>query len=78
MNNVERFWSYLGFSNKTLNEKQLLQLIVLLCMEENIQLPNVQTELTLFNYIVDTFIYKMETNTFKHINEQDIITKLMD
>ena len=78
MNNVERFWSYLGFSNKTLNEKQLLQLIVLLCMDENIQLPNVQTELTLFNYIVDTFIHKMETNTFKHIKEQDIITKLMD
>ena len=76
MNNVEKFWSYLGFSNTTMDEIQILQLIILLCKEEKVSLPKIDEEITLFNYIVDTFIHKLETNSFKHITEDDIIKEL--
>ena len=76
MNNVEKFWSYLGFSNTTMDEIQILQLIILLCKEEKVSLPKIDEEITLFNYIVDTFIHKLETNSFKHITEDDIIREL--
>ena len=76
MNNVEKFWSYLGFSNTTMDEIQILQLIILLCKEEKVSLPKIDEEITLFNYIVDTFIHKLETNSFKHITEDNIIKEL--
>ena len=49
-----------------MDEIQILQLIILLCKEEKVSLPKIDEEITLFNYIVDTFIHKLETNSFKH------------
>lgn len=73
---IEKFWSYLGFSDKTINERQLLRLICLLGKEPNISIKPASNEIDLLNQIILLYIDKMETNSFYNLTEQEIIQEL--
>lgn len=74
-NKIEKFWSYLGFSDKTINERQLLKLICLLG-KENISIIPCTTEHDLALQVLNIYINKMETNSFHVLTEQEIIGEL--
>ena len=57
LNKIEKFWSYLGFSDKTINERQLLKLICLLG-KENISIIPCTTEYNLTLQVLSIYINK--------------------
>ena len=78
MNKIERFWNYLGCSDKTLNERQLLRLICLLGKEPDLYIKPLNNELSLMEEIVDIYIKAFETNSFKAIKEEDVLFSLAE
>lgn len=75
MNSVLKFYQYLGVSDTNINGEQLFNLLCLLG-NENIQIELKPNPLEMCNSILDIFIQGMETNSFKHITEDQIIKVL--
>lgn len=76
---IEKFFNYLGFSDKSINAEQVLKLLVLLNKEESIPdiLKYCETEFDIVKVVLSGLINKMETNSLKQITEQDIINCLI-
>ena len=78
MNKIERFFSYLGCSDKTINERQLIRLICLLGKESNINIKLENNEYDLMNHILDIYINAFETNSFVNLTEHNIAASLSE
>ena len=75
--NIKKFFSYLGFNDTTINEKQILTLIYLLGREENIVIKPKKNNLQdLINQILMIYIDHLETNSFVNLTEYDIVKEL--
>ena len=77
MTNIQKFFTYLGFSDTSINERQLLELICILNEEQHTLLRGISID-KLLNEVITIFIEKMETNSFKNITEQNIIERLVN
>lgn len=77
MTNIQKFFTYLGFSDTSINERQLLELICILNEEQHTLLRGTSID-KLLNEVITIFIEKMETNSFKNITEQNIIERLVN
>ena len=76
MEKVQRFYTYLGFNDTTINADQLVSLICLLTKEfDCLNIPKCGDPIELMNWVLDLYICGMET-TFKNITEYDIIEVL--
>lgn len=78
MNKIQKFWSYLGCSDTTLNEKQLLRLICLLGREPDLYFKPITEEFKLMEEILDIYIKAFETNCFKTLTEDIILHSLAE
>jgi hypothetical protein len=76
MNNIQKFFTLLGFDNTCLNAEQILVLISLLLKEQDIILSKNTDIVGIMDNIISIYIDKIETNGFRHITEQDIIEVL--
>ena len=74
--NIKKFFSYLGFNDTTINEKQILTLIYLLGREENIVIKPKNNLQDLINQILMIYIDHLETNSFANLTEYDIVKEL--
>lgn len=74
--NIKKFFSYLGFNDTTINEKQILTLIYLLGREENIVIKPKNNLQDLINQILMIYIDYLETNSFVNLTEYDIVKEL--
>ena len=74
--NIKKFFSYLGFNDTTINEKQILTLIYLLGREENIVIKPKNNLQDLINQILMIYIDHLETNSFVNLTEYDIVKEL--
>ena len=74
--NIKKFFSYLGFNDTTINEKQILILIYLLGREENIVIKPKNNLQDLINQILIIYIDHLETNSFVNLTEYDIVKEL--
>ena len=74
--NIKKFFSYLGFNDTTINEKQILILIYLLVREENIVIKPKNNLQDLINQILMIYIDHLETNSFVNLTEYDIVKEL--
>lgn len=74
--NIKKFFSYLGFNDTTINEKQILILIYLLGREENIVIKPKNNLQDLINQILMIYIDPLETNSFVNLTEYDIVKEL--
>lgn len=74
--NIKKFFSYLGFNDTTINEKQILTLIYLLGREENIVIKPKNNLQDLINQILMIYIDRLETNSFVNLTEYDIVKEL--
>ena len=74
--NIKKFFSYLGFNDTTINEKQILILIYLLGREENIVIKPKNNLQDLINEILMIYIDHLETNSFVNLIEYDIVKEL--
>lgn len=72
MNKVKRFFSYLGFSDTSINAEQLLCLITILNEEKPTTLRGT-TEVEVLNEVLDVYINKIE---HYQLNEQKVIDRL--
>lgn len=73
---IKKFFSYLGFNDTTINEKQILTLIYLLGREENIVIKPKNNLQDLINQILMIYIDHLETNSFVNLTEYDIVKEL--
>lgn len=73
---VEKFFNYLGFSNTSINEMQLIKLICLLGLEKDIVIKPVYNEGDLLNQVLNIYIERLETNTFNVLTEGRIVEEL--
>ena len=76
--NIKKFFSYLGFNDTTINEKQILTLIYLLGREENIVIKPKNNLQDLINQILMIYIDHLETNSFVNLTEYDIVKELLN
>ena len=74
--NIKKFFSYLGFNDTTINEKQILILIYLLGREENIVIKPKDNLQDLINQILMIYIDHLETNSFVNLTKYDIVKEL--
>ena len=74
--NIKKFFSYLGFNDTIINEKQILILIYLLGREENIVIKPKNNLQDLINQILMIYIDHLETNSFVNLTEYDIVKEL--
>lgn len=72
MTKVEKFFSYIGLDNQSINETQMLRLICLLGQEHKV-ISIVPNNLDFFESILDIYINAFETNSFKNLTEQQVI-----
>lgn len=73
---IKKFFSYLGFNDTTINEKQILTLIYLLGREEDIVIKPKNNLQDLINQILMIYIDHLETNSFVNLTEYDIVKEL--
>lgn len=73
---IEKFFNYLGFSNTSINEMQLLKLICLLGYEQDIVIYPTCDAGDLLNQVLNIYIERLETNTFHVLTEDKIIQEL--
>lgn len=78
MNKIQKFWNYLGCSDVTINEKQLLRLICLLGREPDLYFKPMTEESKLMEEILDVYIKAFETNCFKTLTEEIILHSLAE
>ena len=72
MSKVQRFFSYLGFSDTSINAEQLLTLICILNEEKPTTLRGT-TVVDVLNEVLDIYIYKIE---HYQLDEQKVIERL--
>lgn len=75
MSILTKFYDYLGVSDNTINGEQLFSLICLLG-KENYKLTLKEKPIDMCEHILNIFINGIETGTFRHIEEQDIVRAL--
>lgn len=73
---IIKFWSYLGFNDKIINERQILTLICLLGKEPNILIKPMDNLHDLILQILNLYINKFESAGFLHLTEYEIIQEL--
>ena len=76
MEKVQRFYTYLGYNDTTINADQLVSLICLLTKEfDSLNIPKCKDPAQLMNWVLNLYIHAMETS-FKNITEYDIVEVL--